>query len=236
MKKIEVVLAESDPAQVVIIRSNINNNFQNIIQVVKDYSGLLEAVAQNKPQLVILGRLNVFNYFELGEKLHKLQDNLQIVLVFREAVISSYNKALRDSGIMVITTEDYEKLDQILSTLDIPIVLPQITGEIILTILDEIVATSSKYFGTLSLGNYLRKAHAQVLVESLFIQNWSADHFGEIGCHESILNRELTDEEVQVIRLWVHKFIDECERTKVDFRAILEESNISLTAKYFLRN
>jgi hypothetical protein len=104
----------------------------------------------------------------------------------------------------------------------------------LLEILREIVAISSEHFGSLALGNYWRKAHAQVLIKFLFIQNWSADHFGKISCNESILGRELTDEDIQVIRLWVQKFIEECERTKVDFRETLDDSNISLMAKYFL--
>jgi hypothetical protein len=57
MKKIEIVLAESDPTQVAIIRSNINNDFQNIIQTVKNFSELLEAIVRNKPQLVTDGSL-----------------------------------------------------------------------------------------------------------------------------------------------------------------------------------
>jgi two-component SAPR family response regulator len=83
MKKIEIVLAESDPTQVAIIRSNISNDFQEIIQTVKNFSELLEAVIQNKPQLVILGRLDKFNYFEIGKDLHEIQKNLQIVFIFR---------------------------------------------------------------------------------------------------------------------------------------------------------
>lgn len=103
-----------------------------------------------------------------------------------------------------------------------------------LVILQEIGSASSECFGSLVLGNYWRKAHTQVLVESLFIQNWSANHFGKIACHESILERELTNEDIQVVRLWVQNFIEECERTKVDFREILDNSNISLMGKYFL--
>jgi two-component SAPR family response regulator len=83
MKKIEIILAESDPTQVAIIRSNISNDFQNIIQTVKNFSEILEAIVLNTPQLVILGRLDKFNYFEIGKELHKLQHNLQIVLIFR---------------------------------------------------------------------------------------------------------------------------------------------------------
>lgn len=83
MKKIEIILAESEPTQVAIIRSNINNDFQNIIQTVKNYGELIEAVVQNKPQLVILGRLDKFNYFEIGQELHKIQNKLQIVLILR---------------------------------------------------------------------------------------------------------------------------------------------------------
>jgi hypothetical protein len=104
----------------------------------------------------------------------------------------------------------------------------------VIVILHEIISVSGKHFGSLALGNYWRKAHMQILDEAPFIKNWSADHFGKISCHESILEQELTDEDIQVIRLWVQKFIEECERAKVNFREILDESNISLMGRYFL--
>ncbi len=106
----------------------------------------------------------------------------------------------------------------------------------VLIILQEISTIGSKHFGSLALGNYWRKSHTQVSIKSTFIQGWVADHFGKISCNEIILERELTDEDIQVVRLWVQKFIEECERAKVNFREILDDSNISLMGKYFLGN
>lgn len=225
MRKIEIILVESDSNQVAIVRSNINSEFQDMIRVVDKYSNLLQAISEDRPQLVILGRFDKFNYFEIGDKLRKIQANLQIILTSRdEIVIDSYRKALQDTGVTVIAFGEYEKLNQILDKLDRPISVdlgkPSITGKMMLTVLQEIISISSQHFGPLALGNYWRKSHAKVSTEFPSIQNWSVDHFGKLSCNESILGYELTDEDVQALRLWAQKFIEECERANSNFRKI----------------
>lgn len=111
---------------------------------------------------------------------------------------------------------------------------PKISGRMMLLALEEIVALSNNYFGPLAQGNYWRKAHARSIDEFPFIHNWSADHFSKLSCHESILDRELTSEEVQSLRLWVQFFLEECERIIIDFRTILNNSALSPIALYLL--
>jgi hypothetical protein len=239
MKEIEIILVESDFNQVATIRSNINSEFQDMIRVVKNYSNLLQAISEDRPQLVILGRFDKFNYFEIGNNLQKIQANLQIILISRDTIISdSYREALQATGVKVLASGEHEKLNQILDKLDRPISIdlskPSINGEMMFAVLQEIISISSQHFGSLALGNYLRKSHTKVLIEFPSIQNWSVDHFGKLSCNESILGDELTDEDIQALRLWVQKFIEECERANSDFRKILDNSNTSLVAKYFL--
>lgn len=111
---------------------------------------------------------------------------------------------------------------------------PEMTGQIMLTGLQEIVAISSNYFGTLAQGNYWRKAHGRIAAEFPLILNWSADHFGNISCDESSLERQLTAEDLQTLRIWVKNFIGECERIIVDFGIVLDNADLSASAKDLL--
>jgi CheY-like chemotaxis protein len=111
---------------------------------------------------------------------------------------------------------------------------PEMTGQMMLTGLQEIVAISSNYFGTLAQGNYWRKAHGRIAAEFPLILNWSADHFGNISCDESSLERQLTAEDLQALRIWVKNFIGECERIIIDFGIILNNADLSASAKDLL--
>jgi hypothetical protein len=110
----------------------------------------------------------------------------------------------------------------------------RISCRIMLAAIEEIISVSNNYFGPLAQGNYWRKAHAQIIDEFPFITNWSADHFSKITCQEHILERELTAENIDNLRVWVNLFIKECERIIIDFRAILTNSDLSPLAKDLL--
>ena len=105
------------------------------------------------------------------------------------------------------------------------------SGQNMLAALDEIVAVSNNYFGPLAQGNYWRKAHARIVDEFPSIENWSADHFSKLSCHENILAQELTPEDLQSLRVWVRLFIEECERIIIDYRSLLNTADLSPLAK-----
>ena len=111
---------------------------------------------------------------------------------------------------------------------------PEITGQVMLAGLQEIVAISSNYFGTLAQGNYWRKAHGRSVTEFPSLLNWSADHFGKISCDENSLEQQLTAAELEALRSWVQNFINECERIIVDFSVILNNADLSDPAKDLL--
>ena len=121
---------------------------------------------------------------------------------------------------------------------DLPLIVrssePEITGQVMLAGLQEIVAISSNYFGTLAQGNYWRKAHGRIVDEFPSILNWSADHFGKISCDDRILTQQLTAADIQALRVWVQNFIKECERIIVDFSVILNNAALSESAKDLL--
>ena len=257
---IKILLAESDPAEVARLRTNIDQQFHGGIQVAKNYDELLERITEQQPQLVILGRIDRFNYLDLSRECHKIQQDLSIVLLSQKRIISeSFRHLVKNCGLTDVINQDPANLNQLLQALlDRPadqqptnppqptIVTtsqqpinrspsePTIDGQMMLAGLEEIVTISSTYFGALAQGNYWRKAHAGIVDEFPFASNWSADHFGKLSCHEKILEQELTAEDIQSIRIWVQLFIRECERVIIDFGAILNDSARSLPAKHLL--
>jgi hypothetical protein len=64
--------------------------------------------------------------------------------------------------------------------------------------------------------------------------SWSVNHFGKISCDDSILEKELTQEDIQGLQFWVQAFVAKCERIITNYTEILNDSSISSTAKSFL--
>jgi hypothetical protein len=245
-----ILLAESDPLEMARIRLNIDLEFRNRIKVVKNYNELLLNMVKEAPQLLILGKIDQLNYFQICQECHKIQKNLPIVLLFRQEVINdSFYQVVKGYGVTDIISNDFTRLNQLLQVLNlceqpitegasraINISLPEpvVTGKMLLVGLEEIIAASNNYFGALAQGNYWRKAHAHVADEFPSIQLWSADHFGKLNCDASILEKGLTEEEIQALRVWVQFFIGECERIIVDYGALLKNLTFSPVAKNLL--
>jgi hypothetical protein len=237
-----ILLAESDPLEMARIRLNIDLEFRNRIKVIKNYNELLINIVKETPQLLILGKIDQLNYFQICQECHKVRKGLPIVLLSRQEVINeSFYQVVKGYGVTDIISNDFVKLNQLLQALklqekptDTLPAEPVATGKMLLAGLEEIVAASNNYFGALAQGNYWRKAHTRVASEFTFIQLWSADHFGKLNCDASILEKELLDEEIQSLRVWVHFFIGECERIIVDYQTILSDSALSPIAKDLL--
>jgi hypothetical protein len=256
---LQILLAESDPSEIARIRSNIEREFQDGIKIASNYDELLVKIVEGQPQLLILGRIDKSNYFDICHECHKISESLQIVLISRQKVIDdSFRQLAKAWGVTDIITNDPFILNRLFQTLvkltyqqprdllsPAPIlqqpsserpVKPTFAGAMMLAGLREISTTSNNYFGTLAQGNYWRKSHTRLVDEFPFLLNWSADHFGKLGCNETILDRELTEEDIQSLRLWVRFFIEECERIIIDFGGILNNSDLSPAAKYLFAN
>jgi hypothetical protein len=243
--QIRILLAESDSSESALIRSNVNLGFQNTIKIVNNYNELLASILQEQPQLVLLGKIDKSTYSEIVQACHKLQENLPIFLLSRQKIIiDSYRKLVKSCGLTDIIVRDSAELNQLLlQILDLPILeqsinqppeQPSIVGRMMLAALEEIVTVSNNYFGPLAQGNYWRKAHARIVDKFPSLQKWSADHFSKLSCDESILERELTDKDIQSLRIWVEFFIEECERSIVDYRTTLSNSDLSPSVKDLL--
>jgi hypothetical protein len=249
---IRVLLAESDLSEIARIRSNVDREFQNEIQITNSYHDLLARITKEQPQLLIVGRIDKSNYLEICRDCHKIREKLPIVLITRQKIIDdSFSPLAKTWGAIGVITNNSIELNQLFNSLERPTLPPPnnqpeftskpeleletiVTGQIILSCLGEIVAIGNNYFGPLAQGNYWRKAHDRIVDEFPFIVNWSADHFGKIACHESILEQELTTEEIYSLQIWVSIFIQECERIIIDFGKILNNSDLSPPAKNLL--
>ena len=240
---IQVVLAESNPFEVDRIRLNVGREFQAGIRVARSYDDLIAQITEELPQLVLLGRIDRFNYFDICKDCHEIREELPIFLISREEAISdSFLKLAKTRGLTDIIDPDPVKLNLLFQTLGKPIYLPQISesslvpivGQTMLTWLEEIIVISNNYFGPLAQGNYWRKSRARIIDEFPFVSNWSVDHFSKISCDESMLDRDLTDEDIQSLQVWICLFIEECERIIIDYRSVLNNSGLSLLAKALL--
>jgi hypothetical protein len=261
LPSIKILLAEANPVEFDRIRSTVDQEFRDLIQVVQNYEDLLTRLTLDIPQLLLIGRIDKFNYFDICKECHNLRQNLPIVLISREEKISeSFRSLAITRGLTDVVDADPVQINKLFLTLkptsqiqqirsqslqpiaqsvqvqpasdwssDLPII-----GKTMLAWLEAIVAISNNYFGPLAQGNYWRKTHTQIIDKFPLIANWSVDHFGKISCHESILARELTDEDIQCLRVWVQMFVEECERIIVDFTSILDNSDLSLLAKTLL--
>jgi hypothetical protein len=244
LPSIQVVLAESNPFEIDRIRLNVDREFQAGIRVARSYDDLIAKITEQSPQLILLGRIDRFNYFDICKDCHEIREKLPIFLISREETISaSFLKLAKTRGLTDIIEPDPAKLNLLFQTIGKPVYPPQtsessfglpIIGQTMLSWLEEIITISNDYFGPLAQGNYWRKSRARIVDEFPFVSNWSVDHFSKISCEESILDRELTDEDIHSLQVWVRMFIEECERIINDYRSILNNSNLSLLAKDLL--
>jgi hypothetical protein len=258
---IQIILAESDRLEIAKIKLRMsleiaqiklskNDKIQIVINTVTSYAELLKSITREQPQLIFLGKIDLANYFVICRECHKIQENLPIVLLSNQEINNnSFREVLKSYGLTdIISSNDFARLNELLQSLDLyqkssnsnsnescqKTSNTSITGQEMLAAIEEIVIISNNYFGPLAQGNYWRKAHAHIVDEFPFIQNWSSDRFSKLSCNNSILGQELTDEEIHCLQMWVKIFIEECERIIVDFRLILNNSHLSPLAKNLL--
>jgi hypothetical protein len=116
---IRALLVESDRSQIDRIRSNINRKFQAGIQVVNNYDDLLTRIITEQPQLLILGKIDRFNSFQICEECHKINQSIPIVLISRQEIIDSFFRRLAHGwGAIDVITNNQNELNQLFQGLD----------------------------------------------------------------------------------------------------------------------
>lgn len=256
---IQILLAESDRVEIARIKLrmsleiaqiklSMNDRIQIVVNSVTSYTELLKSITREQPQLIFLGKIDLANYFVICRECHKIQEKLPIILLSNQEINNnSFREVLKSYGLTdIISSNDFARLNELLQSLDLyqkssnsnesrqKTSNTSITGQAMLAAIEEIVIISNNYFGPLAQGNYWRKAHAHIVDEFPFIQNWSSDHFSKLSCNDRILEQELTDEDIHCMRIWVKVFIEECERIIIDFKVVLNNSVLSPLAKDLL--
>ncbi len=242
---IRVVLAESILAEISLIKTSLINISHVVITTVHTYEELLSSIVKDQPELVLLGSIDIVNYFEIYRECQKIRPALPIVLLSKQPITNdSFRQAVQSYGVTdIVCSNDLIRLSEIFSEFQVKdqanynsSLQPVITGQMILTGLNEIITVSNNFFGPLAQGNYWRKSHTSLVDEYPFLQNWTANHFSQIDYNQNIPDQELTKEDIQCLQQWVHLFVQECERIIVNFREILVTSDLSAVAQNLLTN
>ena len=115
---LQILLAESDPSEIARIRSNIEREFQDGIKIASNYDELLAKMMTGQPQLLILGRIDKSNYFDICNECHQISENLQIVLISRQKTIDdAFRQLAKAWGVIDIIPNDPFILNRLFQTL-----------------------------------------------------------------------------------------------------------------------
>jgi hypothetical protein len=113
---IRILLAESDPLEVDRIRSTIDPKFHYGITVVNNYRELLDNIARERPQLLMLGKIDKSNYADISTDCHKLRKNLPIFLLCSQGIIiDSFRQLVKTCGLTDAISKDSGSLNQLLA-------------------------------------------------------------------------------------------------------------------------
>jgi hypothetical protein len=229
---LRIVMADSDMDKVAAVSSYVGGKVPSTIRECTKYPELLPLLKEELPDLLFLGFFDALNFLSICRMCRKNHEDLPIILLSRQAVIDEeMRRAVLNQGATDIVSTDPRELDRILQPFMLSAAISVVgTGQTILTAINEINGVSGNFFGPLAQGNYWRKSHAHLLDEYPTLKKWSADHFGVMSCDQAVLQSQLTKQDLQGLRKWVHLYVCECQRIIIDFGNILQNSNLSPTA------
>ena len=242
---IRILVADADEAKseqvTLFVKRHLSSGLQTQISLLmcKHYFDLAPMLATELPDLLLLGILDRFNSLDTCEECHHKWQQLPIVLLSRQNSIDDYFQHFRrlalSKGATEVVNNELLQLDRLvvgllqqqsLSSDPLAQPLSKYSVATMLTAMLEINEIGSNYFGPLAQGNYWRKSHTLILAKFPTLQNWTADHFGQIGCDESIAHSQCTVADIQGLQQWVIEYVNECERIIVDFGEILRKSKL----------
>jgi CheY-like chemotaxis protein len=114
VQPIRILLAEADPVEIDRIRSVIDPKFHHGIKIANNYHELLANLAQKRPQLVILGKIDKSSYSEIADECHQLRRNLPIFLLSSQGIIiDSFRQLVKSCGLTDVITRDSSSLNQL---------------------------------------------------------------------------------------------------------------------------
>ncbi len=235
-KPLRIVMADSDATKVAEVAAYVGGKIPSTIRVCNRYPELLPLLKEELPDLLFLGFFDALNFFSICRMCRKNYEDLSIILLSRQTVIDDeMRRAASTQGATDIISTDLTELARILQPFMVSTAISFVgTGQTILTAMNEINEVGSNFFGPLAQGNYWRKSHVQLLDAYPTLPKWSANYFGMISCDEAVLQSQLTEQDLQGLRQWVHLYICECQRVIVDFGDILQNSALSPSAVQLL--
>jgi hypothetical protein len=210
------------------------------IAICNNAEDLANKLMQDPPDLLLLGKIEKAYWFDLCYACRQIDPNLPIVLLVEHQVIDDYFCRWAEvRGANAVVSNEPIELHRFFK-IWYPLPSENEVQSNILNIrmmmlaIAEITKLSKSYVGTLAQGNYWRKTYDRLLNSFQHLKYWSADHFGNINCHEAALDCEVTAEDLYCLRFWIRLFIAECERAVPTFGKILTTSYLSPVARQLL--
>jgi hypothetical protein len=115
LQPLQILVAESDPVEIDRIMATIDRKFHAGIKIAKNYRQLLERTKLERPQLVVLGKIDNANYSEIAQACHKIQPKLPIFLLSSQGIIiDSFRQLVKTCGLSDVITRDADSLNQLL--------------------------------------------------------------------------------------------------------------------------
>ncbi len=115
LQPLQILVAESDPVEIDRIMATIDREFHTGIKIAKNYRQLLERTNLERPQLVVLGKIDNANYSEIAQACHKIQPKLPIYLLSSQGIIiDSFRQLVKTCGLTDVITRDTNGLNQLL--------------------------------------------------------------------------------------------------------------------------
>lgn len=250
---IQILVADADATKIeqvtLFVAKHLPIEIQTQVSIgkCKHYADLAPMLAAELPDLLLLGILDRFNSLDTCEECHQQFGELPIVLLSRQNSIDDYFQHFRrlalSKGATDVVNNELLQLERLIvglvqqqASIDSLEQVSEFSVAMMLAAMQEISEIGSNYFGPLAQGNYWRKSHTLLLAKFPTLQNWSADHFGKIGCDESIACFHCTLADVRGLQQWVIAYISECERIIVDFGEILRKSELLPQTRKLLAN
>ena len=116
LQPLQILVAESDPVEIDRIMATVDREFHAGIKIAKNYQQLLERTNLERPQLVVLGKIDNANYSDIAQSCHKILPKLPIYLLSSQGIIiDSFRQLVKTCGLTDVISRDANSLNQLFS-------------------------------------------------------------------------------------------------------------------------
>jgi hypothetical protein len=253
-RSLVVVFAESNVSIRRSIVDELTKNY-HLVTGCANCDEIDKAVGVRTPDLLIFGSLAEIGILEAHRKYADQLQNVPIILLTDGSIVNQFFRDWAISkGVYEVLSSSPEnvhllkeklqqmllgkgRINEVVKVVTVAASLPQasqqtsaqaLTYQQVVSALNQLTDFSKKYFGEMVLGNYWKKAYTATVIEHPWLECWSVEYTGKISyLSEDIPNDQLTDEQYQSLKLWVGKFLKECDRIIGGYIVIVLSSNLS---------